>query len=77
MASVDESLLSRLQGFAGLSALTTRIYPDKLPQGVTYPAVSMSRISTVESHAMGVDVGVKRARFQLSCWGSTRRRPTQ
>jgi hypothetical protein len=73
MASVDESLESRLQGFAGLNALISgRVYPSKLPQGVTYPAISFTRISTTESHAMGVDTGVKRARFQVSCWGSNK-----
>ena len=72
MAEIAQALYTRLSGYSGLTSLvSTRIYPNVLPQGVTYPAVSYHRVSTVRNSAMGSDIGVASPRFQLDAWGAT------
>ena len=71
--SIESTLYTRLSTFAGLTALvSTRIYPLIAPQGVTYPAVTYQRISTMPREvAMGSDPGIARARIQVTAWGDT------
>ena len=67
--SIESEIFDRLTGFAGLSALVgTRVYPQILPQDPTYPAISFRRVSAVRPSAMGSDVGVVFARFQVDVW---------
>lgn len=56
-----------LKAHAGLAALVgTRIFArDDLPQNVAYPAISLSRISTVAEHLMGADAKIDRALMQV------------
>lgn len=70
---IEETIYSRLSGFAGLTALvSTRIYPIILPQGVTYPAVTYQRISAeARESCMVDDVGLVRTRFQMTAWSET------
>lgn len=71
--SIEDAIYSRASGYAGLSALVvTRIYPDKLPQKPTYPAVTYQRVSSQRPAAMNADVGVMRERFQFDVWATTR-----
>lgn len=66
---MDEALYSYLSTHAGLSALVgTRIYPVKLPQNVSLPAVTYQKISGHRVHAMQTDPGYASPRFQISCW---------
>ena len=70
--TVENAVRSRLNGFAGLTSLVaSRIHPLTLPQNVTYPAVSYSKVSVERVRAMGADPGLALARFQVSCWATT------
>lgn len=70
--SVETVLFSRLSEHTGLNALvSTRVYPNLIPQNATMPVVSYHRISTHRESAMGVDTGVARARFQLDAFAAT------
>lgn len=54
-----------------VSALVgTRVYPRKLPQNVTYPAIRYQRISTARSQFRDLSgrAGYARPRFQIDCW---------
>jgi len=66
---IDEAIYSRLNTYAGTSALVgTRIYPDILPQGVTYPAITYFRVSTVRIDNLDSFSGSARVRYQFDCW---------
>lgn len=70
--TLEQALYSYLSTYAGLTALvSTRIYPVTMPQGVTYPAVTYTRISAPRIHAMGRDTGLASPRVQVDCWGSS------
>ena len=72
MASIDSALYTRLSGFAGLAALvSTRIYPPLAPQNATYPLVTYQQISAIRPYAMGTQIGLVQARFQLDSWAET------
>lgn len=72
MASAEEALYARMSGYAGLTALvSTRVYPVKLPQDCTYPAVTYQRISTIREVAHGADPGIARTRLQVTSAATT------
>lgn len=48
----------------------TRVYPDVLPQGVTYPAIRYARISTPRYRDFSGPAGRARPRFQIDCYGT-------
>jgi hypothetical protein len=69
---IEQHLYQRLTGFAGLTALVaTRVYPQKLPQEPTYPAVTYLTVSALRESAMSADPGVARRRFSVIAWGAT------
>jgi len=70
---IEEALFAHLKAHAGLSALIgTRIYPLVLPQNPTLPAITYQKISRVGERAMSSPTPrVARARFQISCWGTS------
>ena len=49
----------------------TRIFPLKLPQAPTFPAITYQMISGGRSHTYGGAVGLASPRFQFDCWGAT------
>ena len=72
MADVTQALYTQLSGTAGLTALvSTRIYPDLMPQSPTLPAVVYQMISNVREERHGGQTGDARPRFQITCWAST------
>ena len=72
MASAEEALKARLDGFAPLATLIgTRTWAVKLPQNPVLPAVVLTRISTDRRECMGASSGVVQARFQLSTKAET------
>ena len=66
--TLEDAIYNYLSGYAGLVPLVAqRVYPVILPQTVTLPAVTFSRVSRVgESDLNGLAWSV--ARFQFSCW---------
>lgn len=70
--AIEDALYTRLTTHAGLSALIgTRAYPTLLPEKPTLPAVRYRRISGPRESAMGVDLGIAHARFQLDSFAAT------
>jgi len=70
MASLHESIKSHLEGFAGLSALiSTRVYPMRLPQSPTYPAVTYMTTSGFSEYRHGGLVGKGESFVQVGAWG--------
>jgi hypothetical protein len=70
---VEESLHKRLKDYTGLKNLvSTRVYPDVLPQGVTYPAVTYSLVIDGREHAMGSDPGIYGPTYQVTAWAETK-----
>lgn len=72
--TLEEALYYQLANTSGITDLTsTRIYPVKMPQNVTYPAITFQLVSGVgRIHTMNSDTGNPAApRFQVSSWGST------
>ncbi len=71
--SLPELLYTALSGHAGLAALVSdRIYPIKLPQDETLPAVVYQQISVQNMITLDTDTnGVQQIRVQLSAWSSS------
>lgn len=68
MAELEEALYSRLTATGAVTALcSTRIYPAKIPQEATLPAVAYQRISARRVRAHAAPTGLARVRVQVVC----------
>jgi hypothetical protein len=75
MASAEAALFSILTTDSAITAIVgTRVYPDLLPQGVTYPAIRTQRISTPRSQYRALDgvAGYASPRMQIDCYALSR-----
>lgn len=72
MPSVEAALVALLtQGSPNAvhAIAGTRVYPRKLPQNVTYPAIRYTRINTVRLRTLDGLSNYARALFQIDCYG--------
>ena len=71
---INDALHSYLKGYAGLTVLiSTRVYPDTLPQAPAYPAITFQQISEEEVESFTTpNSNMIGATYQFSCWASTR-----
>lgn len=70
--AVEEALYAKLEGTAAVSALVgTRIYPLRMPDKVTLPAIRYQRVDTQRPLVMGVATGLADILMQVDCWGAT------
>lgn len=70
VTTIETAIYSRLTGFAALAALVVaRVYPNTLPQGVTYPAIAYRRVAAPRESAMGSDTRLVHGRFQFDVYG--------
>lgn len=71
MPDAEAGLSAILQADANVGALVDdRLYPLRLPQNPTLPAVSFVRISDTVEHTLGVDHPIYLSRFQFSAWSA-------
>lgn len=69
MADIITALYSKLSTTAGLTSLvSTRIYPDVMPQPPTLPAVVYQMISNEREERHRGQTGDARPRFQITAW---------
>jgi len=63
---IDAALYQRLVAFVDLSALIgNRVYPVSLPENVTLPALTLSKVSGNFDHLFGADSALVNARYTL------------
>ena len=68
MAELEEAVYSRLSGNVAVAAIvSTRIYPQKIPQEATLPAIAYARVSARRVKAHAAPTGLARARMQVTC----------
>lgn len=71
MITIEEGLAAFLVANAGVNALISgRVYPNKLPQDVTLPAITYQRIDSprIHAHDSSGATGTARPRMQIDCW---------
>lgn len=67
--TVEAAVFNLLSSDAGVSGVVSnRIYPVKLPQDPTYPALTYFRVSALRHSVMGNDTGIAEKRVQVSSW---------
>jgi hypothetical protein len=71
--SAETELYTKLSGTSGITSLvSTRIYPDVLPEGCTYPAIVFARIRTEPVISLGGQSFGSDVELTLGAWGKTR-----
>lgn len=69
---VESALRTRALAVTAVSDLiAARLYPLKLPQAPTYPAVTYTRISGPRLYAHDGPAGMAEGRFQFDAWGAS------
>jgi uncharacterized protein DUF3168 len=69
MADIEAGLFTLLSTNAGISALVaTRIYPLRIPEGATLPAVAYHKVTGPRTHSKDGDMSLSHPRFQVTCW---------
>ena len=72
MADVEQAIYTALSTTSGVTSLvSTRSYPVVLPQGVAFPAITFSRVSTDPVFALAGSEGKDAVRVQVDCWSRT------
>ena len=72
MSQVEPKIYTLLSGDALIAALVaTRIYPVILPQDVTLPAISYSRVSGGQVNSFDGYSDLENPRIQIDVWGET------
>lgn len=71
--SLESGLKALLAADSGVSALvSSRVYPDKLPDPPTLPAITFQVASLTPNYAHDGDAALDFVRVQVNCWGTTR-----
>jgi len=75
MTTLEEGVVAYLKQFSGLTALiSTRVYPERIPDAATFPLVTYQRISTPRTLTMdtsGATGDLISPRFQFDAWATT------
>ena len=66
---IEECLVSIITG--GIAALGTRVYPIRIPQNPTYPALAYQRISTPRIMSHSGASKLAKPRIQLTLWATS------
>jgi hypothetical protein len=68
---IEAGIYSRLSGSTAVTAiLGTRIYPQVVPQGASYPNARFTIISDVILHASTGDTSLRQASIQVDCYSA-------
>ncbi len=72
MTSIQERLYNYLRFDAGVAALVgTRVYPVRLPQQPTLPAITYQRVDGIPQYSHSGRSDLVQSRIQVSCWALT------
>lgn len=66
-----KALVAALKADSGVSAITTRIYPNHIPQNPTYPLIVYQQVSGFRDHALSGPTGHAHPRYQIEAWAET------
>ena len=74
--NIQEMLYSHLKNSPGVAAVAgARIYPLRLPQEPTLPAITYQRVDAMQNYVhsgpTSAGRGLVSSRFQVSCWALT------
>lgn len=71
--SAETELYAALSGLAGLTTLvSTRIYPDAIPENVALPAVVYVRANTTPYYNIGGYLLAEDVKFAITAWAESR-----
>lgn len=69
--TIEEALKDILRNDAGVSAITTRCFPVKIPQSPTFPLITYTLITDVPENVIDATAKLINARFQIEAWADT------
>lgn len=74
MATIEEAVVARMQGYAGLAALIgPRVFPLRVPQDAAMPAIAYQKISSPKTASHGGGSHLAQSRIQITIEADTYR----
>lgn len=71
-STIESAIYTKLAADPVVSSLvSTRIFPNVIPQGESMPAIAYQMISGAREHTTDGPEGLCQARFQVTCWAGT------
>jgi len=71
VTTIEEAIVTTLKADSEVKGITTRVYPNSMPQSPTYPLIVYQKVSGYRPHHLGGVSGVARPRFQIEAWAAT------
>lgn len=68
---IEQALRAVLVADGGVTAITTRVYPNYIPQSPTWPLVVYQKVSGLRDQALSGPTGKAHPRFQIEAWAKT------
>jgi hypothetical protein len=69
---IEKAIYSLLSNDANVSGLvSTRIYPNEIPQGQDMPAIVYEQTAGDREHTMAGPIGMVNAGYVITCWSET------
>ena len=68
---IEQALRAILVADAGVLAITTRVYPNFIPQKPTWPLIVYQKVSGLRDQALSGPTGKAHPRFQMESWAKT------
>ena len=65
---IEQALRAILVGDVGVANITTRVYPNFIPQAPTWPLVVYQKASGLRDHDISGPTGKAHPRFQIEAW---------
>jgi len=68
---ISQTLYGILSGYAGITSITTGIFPSVIPQKATYPAIAYTKINTRFLDTFDGHNEFTESRYQIDCYAKT------
>jgi hypothetical protein len=68
---IEEAVRDIIRTNGGVSAITTRCFPVKVPQNPTFPFILYQKVTATRHQDLSGGSGLTQARFQIEAWAET------
>ena len=67
---IEKKIVAHFSTCALITAKTTRVYPEFVPEAAAFPALSYSRVSGFRVNYLSGYSGEENPRIQIDCWAT-------
>jgi hypothetical protein len=68
---VEKKIVAHFSTCTLITAKTTRVFPEHVPEGAAFPSLSYSRVSGYRVNTLTGYAGEENPRIQIDCWATS------